>query len=330
MSAVQLPENANAPNRPADPPDSVLGVTLYDRVTALLLTLIVTLGGFTVGFGALWVANQPWWVEPPISRVNFQSILVDDDDDFGGRLTGAINDTDPLAPGVIDDDNRAAMTTEEPDRPSSEVPELNQLITNLQDQFRDAPIELEQVAFPADLSRSILPRGSDTTGKHGPLGNDVGRRGGLSRAKRWEIIFEPGLTEAEYARQLDFFRVELATVSDGKLYRVSGLGSPHPAARVGQSDQKELFFQWRDAARRTVDLGLLRKATELTLVENAIVLHFYPRETELKLLQLEMDFAARAGRPDLHQVAKTIFVVKKTETGYDFEVAKQTYLVQQM
>lgn len=325
MSAIQQ-ENAKSTTRSNESCEPVLGVTLYDRVTALLLTLIVTLGGVTLVFGALWAANHPWGPGTKISKIMDQPTLTEDEDDFGGKLDGLPNDTDPFVPGVA---GRDPSTPQDDQRPSSDAPDLNEVITSLVNQIGATSIDLDQVTFQPDIPRSYLATGSDSTGKRGPLGDGPGKEGGVPAAKRWEIIFERGLTEDQYARQLDFFKVELATVAGGKLYRVSNLASPQPTVRVGQAD-KELFFQWRDAARRMVDLGLLRKAKELPLAENAIVLHFYSRETESKLRQMEREYATQHGRADLHQVAKTKFVVKKTESGYDFEVAKQTYLVQQM
>jgi hypothetical protein len=321
---TRQPNNANA--RSTESREPVLGVTLYDRVTALLVTLIVTTGSATLAFGALWAANQDWGTDRKPVPVAEQPLLDDDDEDFGGIISGAVNDTSPPAPGVVIGNEPTAA--DDPDQPTSDVSALDQVITTVKEQVGDAAIDPDQLTIQPDFPRSSFARGSDTPGKQGPLGDDRGNKGGVSRAKRWEIIFEPGLSEAEYARQLDFFRVELATVSDGKLFRVSNLASPRPTARVAQPDKKELFFQWRDAARRAIDLGLLRKVAEIALTQNSLVFHFYPRETELKLLQLETEYAARQGRPDLHQVAKTKFIVKKTETGYDFEVAKQTYFVQ--
>jgi hypothetical protein len=320
-------ENANGNPTPSEPRDPVLGVTRYDRVTALLLTLIVTSGGATIAFGALWAANQDWRSDREPVPIGEQPTLEDDDEDFGGILSGAVNDTSPPAPGVASND---PAIPENPDEATSDAPALELVIGTVKDQFTEASIDPDQLTIQLDFPRSNSSRGSDTMGVRGPLGNDKGMKGGVSRAKRWEIIFESGLSEVEYARQLDFFMVELATMSDGKLIRVSNLASPRPTARLVQPDKKELFFQWRDAARRAVDLGLLRKVAGITVTENSHVFHFYPRETELKLLQLETDYATRQGRPDLHQVAKTKFVVKKTETGYDFEVAKQMYFVQQM
>jgi hypothetical protein len=327
MSAVQHEENAHATSRPSEACAPVLGVTLYDRVTALLLSLIVTLGGATLVFGGLWAANQDWNRGEKLVKIREQPILFDDSDN-GGDPWGAPGDTDPSSPG---EPGSEPVSAQDFDWPTTDAPDLNQAITTLVSQFTDDSIDAEQLIIQPDFPRSYIQSGSDKKGIRGPLGEDPSKRGGgVPRAKRWQITYERGLTEAEYAKQLDFFRVELATVSGGKLYRVSNLALPHPTAVLGQAGTKELYFQWRDAARREVDLGLLRKATEVPLAESAIVLHFYPPALESKLLRMEIEHASQHGRPDLRQVAKTIFVVKKTETGYDFEVAKQTYLVQQM
>jgi hypothetical protein len=324
MNTVQQ-NNVDPTTCSSESREPLLGVTLYERVTAMLVSLMVTLGGVTLAFGALWMANQKWDNGERLATILDQPIL---EEDYGGILQGRFDDEFPRVPGVPDENPTAA---DNPEQPTSDTPELNQIITELVEQVGETAFELDQVAITPDIRYSYLARGSDGSGQRGPLGDGPGGgKGGVAAAKRWEIVFEPGVTELEYARQLDFFRVELATVAGDKLYRVSNLASPRPSARVAPTNKKELFFQWRDAARRAVDLGLLRKATEVPVTDNSIVLHFYPRETELKLRQLESDYAAEHGRPDLRQVAKTRFIVKRTETGYDFVVAKQTYLVQQM
>src|SRR5262245_20658280 len=81
-----------------EPSVPVLGVTVYERVTAFMLTLIVTLGAVTVVFGALWVADHLSHREPESIKIALQPFIPDDDEDFGGIPTGAVNDTDPSLP----------------------------------------------------------------------------------------------------------------------------------------------------------------------------------------------------------------------------------------
>jgi hypothetical protein len=84
-------------------------------------------------------------------------------------------------------------------------------------------------------------------------------------------------------------------------------------------------FVWRDERRRLADLRMVRKSTPVAIPDDAVLLHFCPPATALKLERLERDYAADQGRTDLRVVAKTRFVVKKTESGYDLEVKNQRY-----
>ena len=323
MNATEQ-QNPPAANPVQSPTEPVLGVTTYERVTALLLTLIFTLGGLTLAFGGLWAANQRWPTHPALSPILNQP-TAGTDDDFGGDPDGEKNAPGLFAPGIPGED---PSSQDDPDRPTADSPALEQILNDLKKQFAESLPEFDQLE-PSDLPRSILATGSDGKGDKKKLGTGPGDKGGTETAKRWEIIFESGLTEIEYARQLDFFNIQLTTFSDGKWFRVSGMATTHPTVQVGAVEQKGgCIFFWRDAGRRQVDLSLIRKAKELTVADDSVVAHFYPREIKSKLLAIETAYAAAHGHPDLHDVAKTKFIVKRTENGYDFEIAKQTYLVQ--
>src|SRR5262249_5065597 len=69
--------------------------------------------------------------------------------------------------------------------------------------------------------------------------------GGVSREQRWSIIFNPGQTIEEYARQLDALRVELAVVSPpNQLEYVANFSRPEPTKRygTGRSDGRLYFL----------------------------------------------------------------------------------------
>src|SRR5437870_5587787 len=57
MTADPRPFEA-ATDQPGQTFEPVLEVTLYDRVTSLLLSLIFTTGGLTVALGVIWWANH--------------------------------------------------------------------------------------------------------------------------------------------------------------------------------------------------------------------------------------------------------------------------------
>ena len=86
--------------------------------------------------------------------------------------------------------------------------------------------------------------------------------GGVSREQRWSIIYNPGQTIGEYARQLDGLGVELAVVSGrDQLTYVSRFSQDVPVKRYGsgQGDDR-LYFLWQGRGRTASDVALLQKA----------------------------------------------------------------------
>ena len=101
--------------------------------------------------------------------------------------------------------------------------------------------------------------------------------GGVPREQRWSIVYNPGQTPEEYARQLDALGVELAVVSgENQLTYVSHFSSPTPTKRFGsgQGDDR-LYFLWQGRGRKASDVALLKKAG--IDVGEGVVLQFYPK-----------------------------------------------------
>src|SRR4029078_9284316 len=76
--------------------------------------------------------------------------------------------------------------------------------------------------------------------------------GGVSREQRWSIIYNPGQTIDEYARQLDALGVEVPVVSGrDQLTYVSRFSQSAPAKRYGsgQGDDR-LYFLWQGRGRK--------------------------------------------------------------------------------
>ncbi len=292
----------------------------------MLLTLIFTLGGATVSFGFLWASHQPMFQArkpPQLGTVPTRNLSDLDDDDWGGDRKSSPDDTGINRDGP---DGPDPSVGDDPERIVAEVRDLNLVLTNFVTQLEGSIWEFDEIALRSDEMRSSLLVGSRGAGELKKLGDGPGKLGGVKAAERWEIVFESGMTEDEYSRQLDFFKIELGVIVGGKLHKVSRLAARVPAVVYDASVGPERYFRWRDEARRLTDLRLLKKVHDLPLADDTIVLHFYPLETQIRLIQLERQYAADHGRNDLKLVAKTKFVVRRTENGYDFDVAKQTYL----
>ena len=139
--------------------------------------------------------------------------------------------------------------------------------------------------------------------------------------RNWEIRFLRGQTAETYARQLDYFRIELAVVQpDGQLLYLSRLNDAKPVTRTGPAAvEKRFYLTWRGGELSHADLDLLGRAG----VEghNRVILKLLPRELEAKLEMLEREQAAdKADR-----VRKTRFEIRSAGAGYEFFVVEQWY-----
>jgi hypothetical protein len=146
--------------------------------------------------------------------------------------------------------------------------------------------------------------------------------GGVAREQRWSIIYNPGQTQEEYARQLDGLGVELAVISGpNQLTYVSNFSSPTPTHRVGtgQGDDR-LYFLWQGRGRKASDVALLQKAG--IDVGEGVVLQFYPKPVEELLAQLEVRYRGR--QPS--EIRVTRFGVVPQGDAYGFEVLAQDTL----
>ena len=157
----------------------------------------------------------------------------------------------------------------------------------------------------------------------GPWGDQ--RRAGAAapedaRAGRnWEIHFVKGNTLENYARQLDFFGIELAVVMPGnKLLYASGFSQPKPQTRTAAADQeKRYYLTWRDSQSQQADRDLLARVA--VQPQGRIVLKILPAALEGKLAALEQRQAGRqAGN-----VGKTAFGIRAEGDGYAFYVVEQ-------
>lgn len=316
--------SASSPLRvPADSPVPmpVLGVTVYDRVLSLLVTCIVTIGLFTGVFGAVWLSNHGSVTKPRPAVVRVIDLI--NDVGGGGTEEGEL-DSDPFAPGPEATD----VNTSDPDDFGSSAPAVRLTVMDVLDGVDAALANSEVLTMGAEIGSSLLSGGNlNGIGAKRPLGGAPGIHGGVKRQARWEITFGADQSEDAYARQLDYFQVELGAISDGKLYLVSGLARSKPVMRElsGVPDEKRLYFSWRTGMRRQLDLSLLTRAG-VPVDGSSIVLQFYAAETEQRLASLERDYLQNAkNHSDLRVVRKTQFSVIRTPSGFDFQIFKQEY-----
>ncbi len=141
----------------------------------------------------------------------------------------------------------------------------------------------------------------------------------VPREQRWQIVFAAGLTEGQYARQIDALGLEIGTLGDdGEIEYVADIGTAKPKRHKGSSaSQRQLYFTW--------DRGDLNQADRILLanigmkVAGRMVLHCCSDEVVKKFATLEHEFQ---GKPVV-DILRTRFSVKQTFRGYEVYVLDQ-------
>ena len=295
---------ANSP--PAEPRhEPVIGVTGYDRASAAVIAIVLALIVTVAYLFVRWLSQHEFEANtlPPL-----ETVVV------GGGDPDGNPDDSPLL---------ESLAEEVPDPSLEELREDETTVEEL----------LETVVDVSDIAANPAP--SAATGEAGgtpgsaagtggrPLGFGPGT-GGVSAEQRWFVSFADRGSLEEYAKQLDFFGIELGVldVGDGSLTLVRDFSAASPTVtrKTSGADDGRLYFLWQGGGRKAADEKLLAKANVPAAAKP--VLHFYPQKTEQRLLRLEKSYADR----DFQDIRRTYFEVEKAGGGYDFKVTQQSYL----
>ncbi|MCB9940995.1 MAG: hypothetical protein H6823_22400 [Planctomycetaceae bacterium] len=266
---------------------SSLRSSRYDRVASLLIsTLLLSVASVAMLF-VLWLGNhrEP---SPTLKLVEFV-------DEHGGRLSAESHELD------------VPQLTELSNTPSA-IPtvELSTLLS------QDAIAIAAQVG--TDLITDPNPGPSDNR-LNGPPPNVL-----VPRWERWEIRYEASTLE-HYARQLDFFGIELGAAGGGSrlVDYASEVVKETPKTRSNKGDEEtRLYFSWRGGKLGALDRQLLQKAG--IDVDGRIVLQFYPQKIDDMLARLESEHA-KDGRVD--KLRKTVFGVRPVGDEYEYFIIEQ-------
>jgi hypothetical protein len=188
-------------------------------------------------------------------------------------------------------------------------------------QNSDVVTQQVQQQFETGIQNLGRPGSAKGTGRKA-LGSGNGT-GGFSREQRWFVRFGEKVALDEYARQLQFFGVELgALLPDGRLAYLTNLTNSVPQVRYVNTGSGEgrLYMTWQVGERRAADVQLFQRAN-VAVRGDTTILHFYPKNTENTLAQLEL---AYRNRP-VKQIRRTYFAVEPEGTGYRFAVTRQIY-----
>lgn len=288
--------------------------------------MCMLIGTLTCLLVAIWIANLVPAPKPPPA---VQLLEEDPGGDPHGFADGTPGET--LALGSPDVDPNAPVMAE-----AEDIPDTAEVSAESLDAVADVSDSTEMASADASADGPVVNRqfamaslapvrpGSPFGTKGGtgrpPIGFGKGK-GGFPREMRWFVKFVERGTLDEYAQQLEFFGIELgALMPDGKLVLISKLTAGRPTSRTVTSgeEEKRLYFTWKGGTRKGLDLQLFQKAG--VDANNALVMHFYPAQTENQLAVLEQQYKNRKA----NEIKKTYFAVKSITNGYEFNVTSQT------
>ena len=318
-----MSSTSESPTRTRPP---AISLSQHDRVTSGLFAVCMLLGTTTFLLVTIWIANMlPSPKRPPAVQLL--------EEDPGGDPNGFVDGTpgETLALGSPDVDPNAPAMAE-----AEDIPDNNEVSADSLDAVADVADSAEMESADASPDGPVVNRtfataaivptrpGSPFGTKGGtgrpPIGFGKGK-GGFPREMRWFVKFVERGTLDEYAQQLEFFGIELgALMPDGKLVLVSKLTAGKPTARTVTNGQEEkrLYFTWKGGTRKGVDLQLFQKAG--IDASNALIMHFYPPETENQLAVLELQYKNRKAA----EIKKTYYSVRSAKQGFEFAITSQT------
>ena len=288
-----------------------LKISLHDRVIAALMAASVAAIGTLIIMMAVWFTNALPLVEsltPDPSVSPIQQPLED----------LSLNVIDVTSPEESTDDSSARN-----EQPNVTVLDADQVIDeNLNAAALQPPIE------PA-IETSTLPGTAEGTGRN-PIG--PGRQmGGPSSSKgnerRWLLDYPTVRSVDQYKTWLDAAGIQPGAViaNENRLVYLTKLTSPKPEFTSRESKdaglEKRLFFSWQDGSRdfQQFDRELFTQAG--VDIAEATVMHFVSPETEARLEQLEIEYAA--GK-EISRIRRTYFELREVDGRIDFVVTRQT------
>ena len=274
-------------------PNYRLAVNSFDRVSSLLVSLLIMIGAAVVALVIVYFARKltAAQVAIPVKPVDVASRPAD-------AALGLKRDLEP--PGIED------------------APELNE--PKLQDTLDSVANAISQRV--AILSDDNLDADSQPARGKG-LGDErmpgIGGEGDILYEPQRQIRFDPQSTQ-EYARWLDFFGIEIGVLGrDNQIYYAYNLNQAKPDVRIGKPKQEtRLYMNSASTPLAAIDNRLAQKAGIAR--HGHIVLQFYPPEAQAILFGLEQQ---AAGDRKLDVIRRTVFRVNRKGRTFEFSVDEQ-------
>ena len=282
----------------------VMQVTLYDQVSSWAISLFVGLL-LTCGLMVMvWVTTR---LPKPPDAVPVELVeLPGGFEDGSPDETLRVDSPEPEARDAVPAESMAEQT---------EIAEAVEAVVEMS----EAATQQVQQQFDTGIQNTGKIGSAKGTGRRA-LGSGLGT-GGLPREERWFVKFGDRISLEEYTKQLGFFGIELgALLSDGRLAYLTSLSQAVPNVRYVKSgaDEKRLYMTWQGGDRRTADVQLFRRAN-VDVRPETVIFHFYPKDTENRMAQLELEYRGRT----VKQIRRTYFSVESNDGGYRFSVFRQ-------
>jgi hypothetical protein len=284
---------------------SPLRASRYDQVASGLVVSLIVFGLVTLLMFLIWLSNRLTYATPAVPV----TVLEDVGGGGSGQTLGSEQQFEEPSPAEVQSISSTAVE-------ATNEQTLNSI---------SAVVAAKAPEFDAVYGSQSLGSGQGTgTGDgrgKGPGG--PGTSDGIPAYERWEIRMSAANLD-EYAKQLDFFQVELGVAGGGNpnVDYLSNLSQARPTVRVGDpKEERRLRFLHRSGELRAGDRQLAAKAGVKT--DGRVVFQFYSEATYRSLLALE---ATRKGNRRIKDVRRTVFGVRPKGRQYEFYVIDQQYL----
>ncbi len=291
--AAKTKQGAEHESKP--PVDFETKVSKYDRVSAILAAGVTLSGFFALLLFIFWLSHSVVFT-PGVAEIH--------------SLPTRESETPPKRPAL----EMVEPGDELPDVPRPQMLKALEAMTN-------AVSSTEGVHEPfLGYARRMGEGNGDPVGPIDP----VPLPPVIPPWDRWEIRFTTS-DASDYAKQLDFFRIELGAIhrTTTRITYGSRFSTASPRKRFGsRSEETRLYFvHGKVGALKSLSEQLLNQAGVQT--EDKLLAQFYPNEIYSSLLQKERVHLDGRGVDD---VRKTVFGVKKAGDGYEFTVEHQFFL----
>lgn len=198
------------------------------------------------------------------------------------------------------------------------IEELDLAEPDVQDTLAAVTDAVSSIAASLDaIDGAMATRGSGA--------GDSRKRGGgdlIPRWQRWEIRYISTTLES-YAKQLEFFGIELAAIGGGQStidYAIFENGNLKSRSVNASQEDDRLYFIWQGGKFKEQDRALLSRAGINTT--GRVICQFYPPAIENQLAVIEKE---AMGSRELKEVKKTTFSVKPAGRGFEFFVDKMEW-----